>query len=97
LGRGVWWKVQNTRLRKNAKGKFYVQKVHGGLDKTGVADINGCYNGLYIAIEVKAPKGTQNPSQIAFEGLIKQNGGIYIVARSVDDVIAALSEIAHQT
>lgn len=41
-------------------------------------------------IEVKTEKGKQSDLQKAFQDIVEENGHKYIVARSVDDVVAAL-------
>ena len=53
----------------------------------GEPDISGCLDGLWIGIEVKTATGRQSPDQIKFQKHITQRGGIYIVARSPDDVV----------
>lgn len=66
-------------------------KVHQGLGSTpGVADILGCYKGRLLAIEVKAPKGRLSEHQVRFLERVSQEGGIAIVAYSVDAVIGQL-------
>jgi len=67
-------------------------KVWQGLGSTkGVADIIGIYKGKPLAIEVKTPNGKLSAHQEAFLGNWRNQGGIAIVARSVDDVINALN------
>ena len=57
----------------------------------GSADILGIQrSGKFIAIEVKAALGRQSPGQKAWQRRIETLGGIYILARSVDDVIKQL-------
>jgi hypothetical protein len=41
-------------------------------------------------IEVKTPKGVQSALQKSFQQLVVERGHIYILARSIDDVKAAL-------
>ena len=61
----------------------------------GQADLTGILpDGRRLEIEVKSPTGRQSPEQIAFQGMIEKFHGIYIFARSIDDVrhrLAALS------
>jgi hypothetical protein len=60
--------------------------------KAGVAgspDIVCVIKGQYVGIEVKAPKGKQNPNQIQFQQDLERAGGRYILAYSLDDVIEA--------
>jgi penicillin-binding protein-related factor A (putative recombinase) len=57
----------------------------------GVSDIIGCWNGRFLAIEVKTPAGRVTDDQRKFLGRIRNHGGIaFVVARSVDDVIDGL-------
>lgn len=46
--------------------------------------------GRYVAIETKAPKGVLSEDQKNFKAAVEAAGGLYIVARSLDDVIQAL-------
>lgn len=52
----------------------------------GVPDIIGVANGIFIGIEVKTASGKMLESQKIFRQKFVECGGIYIVARSVDDV-----------
>lgn len=67
----------------------------------GQADISGilhrtCRNcgelahGVRVEIEVKGPEGRMEKSQKRFRAMIEKHGGIYVVARSIDDVRRAL-------
>ena len=58
----------------------------------GVPDLLGVLgpDGRAIAIEVKHVKGRQGPEQVAFQKAWEARGGLYVVARSVDDVIARI-------
>jgi hypothetical protein len=49
--------------------------------------------GLRLEIEVKSATGRQRPEQKAFQAMIQKYGGIYILARSVNDVHAALETL----
>ena len=46
-----------------------------------------CPNKRYITVEVKTSTGSQSPEQIIFEKRVIQNGGDYIVVRSLQDFI----------
>ena len=62
-------------------------KVWQGLGSTrGVSDIIGIYKGRPLAIEVKTAKGKLSEHQERFLTRWKNEGGIAIVARSVEDV-----------
>jgi hypothetical protein len=52
----------------------------------GSADLIGCYAGRFLAIETKAPGGRLTKEQAAFRDAVQRTGGVWILARSVDDV-----------
>jgi hypothetical protein len=58
----------------------------------GMADIMGILapSGRTVAIECKADGGRLRPHQRAFARMIRAHGGLYILARSVEDVEEAL-------
>jgi len=53
----------------------------------GQADLTGILpDGRRLEIEVKSPTGRQSPDQQAFQRIIERFNGLYILARSVEDV-----------
>ena len=53
----------------------------------GWPDITGLLpDGRFIGVEVKAPAGRQSPVQKQMEQEIRKRNGIYVLARSVEDV-----------
>lgn len=57
----------------------------------GCPDVLGqLRDGRCIAIECKRPSGKMTPEQAAFLDCVRANGGVALVARSVDDVVEAL-------
>jgi len=57
----------------------------------GSADLIGLTkNGIFFAVEVKDDKGKMSSSQKTFEKNVNANNGIYILARSVEDVAEIL-------
>lgn len=84
----VW--RQNTgaaKYRSGGKTRFIRFSIPGAADITGILA-----DGRRIEIEVKSPKGRQSRVQHRFQERIERKGGIYILARSVDDVMEALKE-----
>ena len=53
----------------------------------GVPDIEACYKGMYLGIEVKTGYDKQSEQQIKFENRIKEAGGVYFVAKDFDDFL----------
>ena len=84
---------RQIRVWKQHRGKFKVQDEYGirwiEFNVPGAADITGiwkAYGGKRIEIECKTGAAKQTKDQIAFQKMIEDMGGIYIIARSVDDV-----------
>ncbi len=79
-----------------SKGAYFV-KYHGNkFSQVGVPDILACYKGQFIAIEVKNETGKTSQLQDINLKLIRDAGGIAIVARSVEDVEEVISFIDDQ-
>lgn len=53
---------------------------------TAKADITGCLNGRYVAIEVKRPGKDLRKAQAYRAGKLRKAGAITLMAQSVDDV-----------
>ena len=57
----------------------------------GMADIIGVLpGGRLLAIEVKSDKGQPSPEQEAFGQAVNEAGGLWFIARSVEDVMEVL-------
>lgn len=52
--------------------------------------------GTFLGIEVKTPSGKQSSIQAAFQHLVEEAGGLYIIARSVNDVLSFLVSLEPQ-
>jgi len=58
----------------------------------GQADLTGILpGGVRLEIEVKGPTGRQSEDQRNFQRMIGRFGGVYVLARSVDDVWRAVA------
>jgi len=66
---------------------WYVFRVPPSIyGEKGLCDLIAVKNGFTVFIEVKALNGKQSDEQKIFESRIRNAGGVYILARSVDDV-----------
>lgn len=81
------WRSNVDHRRPNAKCG-----IAGQADITGIVKmmIHGKPYGIRVEIEVKTDEGKQSPAQKAFQQRVEDLGGIYVLARSVDDVIREL-------
>jgi hypothetical protein len=58
----------------------------------GQADLTGILSGgIRLEVEVKSPTGRQSVDQRNYQTMIESFGGIYVLARSVDDVERAIN------
>jgi hypothetical protein len=74
------WRNNNTAV--------YDPKINGYRSfngMKGVGDILAVHNGVFYSIECKA-NTKQSPDQILFQKRLEHAGGVYIVARSIEDV-----------
>lgn len=72
----------------------YVFKYHGtNFTSRGVPDLICCYQGKFIAIELKSGKDKLTELQKHNLDLIQQSGGVAFTARSLDDVKKVFNDI----
>lgn len=60
----------------------------------GSSDIIGIYRGLFLAVEVKTPKGRVSADQQIFLDAVNRAGGIAFVARDKKDVKTMLTQLS---
>lgn len=71
----------NSGAFKTEKGGFYKM-----VSVNGCPDIIAVVNGKFIGIEVKLKGRYQSPGQKEFQKNLEKSGGVYILAKSLDDV-----------
>ena len=68
------------------KGWFVIRHQQSMGSLKGLSDLSALKDGITIYIEVKTSKGHQSQYQMQFQHDIEAHGGIYILARSIEDV-----------
>ena len=89
-------KLLTTKIREYLKSidGLWFYKHHGGQFGTaGTPDIIVCYQGRFIAFEVKAEKGRLTLLQAIVLRKIESAGGIAKVVRSVDEVKSIIDSL----
>ena len=76
---GYFWQNDSVGIKGRKRETSY--------RPNGVPDILGVVSGQFVGIEVKTPKGKISVSQEVFRERFIKSGGIYILARSVFDVL----------
>jgi hypothetical protein len=86
---GVGWFVDGQAARK-ADPRAYA--VRFGLP--GQADISGILDGgRRLEIECKTDVGRQSEEQRAFQAMIERFGGLYVLARDIENVDVAFAQL----
>lgn len=80
------WRA-NTGVARYRGGREVRFGVPGQADLTGVLP-----GGVRLEVEVKSPTGRQTPEQASYQKMIERFGGVYVLARSVQDVWDAIEE-----
>jgi hypothetical protein len=83
----MFWR-QNTGTYRTMDGLRVVK-----VSANGVGDILGAYRGRPVAIETKTETGTLRKTQKLFRAAWERAGGVYIIARSPIEAVAALEAI----
>lgn len=83
------WRQNQGGVKFPGKNKDYFVKF---TSVKGISDILGLLppHGRFLAIEAKVGKNKPTEDQLAFLDMVRRNGGVAIVAYSVDDVICGL-------
>lgn len=86
------------RLWRNNSGLLFapgpgntMRRIRASVE--GAPDLIGLLRGgRFLGVECKAERGRQSPAQVAFQKMIEAMGGVYILARSAEDVRRQLPE-----
>ena len=82
-------KIQTDILNwAEAMGYYAVNIISAS--KSGTRDIHLCARGQFYSIEVKGKGDTESKLQQAKARRVRNAGGIYILARSLEDVIVPI-------
>lgn len=79
--------IIGTQLRRLA----YTYRVHSTF--SAYEEQRWAYYGQSIAIETKAPKGKLSQAQMDWRDAFEKVGGIYLVPRSVDEVLQEIGYV----
>lgn len=86
-----------TQIRREciARGAF-IFKIHGGPTMmAGLPDLIMCYRGQFVAMEIKVPDPSSQPSTIQRRRIkeIRDAGGHAYVVRSVESAVRVLARV----
>ncbi len=66
---------------------FFVCRIQQGLGAhKGISDLIAVKDGVTAFVEIKTARGRLSEHQEKFQAQIKMHGGVYIVARCIEDV-----------
>lgn len=75
----------------NKNGAYSVKSIV--TNRSGSPDIICCFNGLFVALEVKTEKGIISKLQEYHQKEILKSGGRALIVRSVEEVKALIEEL----
>lgn len=81
--------LKDTCMFLDLVGATYTREADA--PRRGVSDIVACYNGKYVAIELKDNTGTPSPQQLKFIDKVHTSGGMSSVCRTLQDVANLLA------
>jgi hypothetical protein len=80
----------NAGSWQDEHGNYIYGAKAGTSDKTVAIPAQEGRSAAFLALEVKSATGRQSPAQKAYQARVEAIGGLYILARSVEDVRSAL-------
>jgi len=83
-------KIDGVLAQRNNVGQARMSNgshVRYGVGGKGGSDLILCARGLYVALEIKTPKGRLSLDQERYGAAVELNGGKFIVARSAEEAI----------
>ena len=90
----LWLRANGCLVAVTDAGAAYrAGAFFGDAVPAGWPDITGLLpDGRFIGVEVKGPGGRQSPVQKQMEQEVRKRSGIYVLARSVEDVQREIEE-----
>lgn len=96
-----WLSVERIWHRRMNSGATVIPSARGNrfirYGSVGMADILATFQHKgrlsVVWIEVKAPKGVQSEAQAMFEEEVQEQGHVYLLARSLDDVTQLFDDL----
>jgi len=84
----AWLRAQGALVAVTDAGAAYrAGAFFGDAIPRGWPDLTGLLpDGRFIGVECKAKRGRQSPAQQAMEHEVRRRNGIYVLARSVNDL-----------
>lgn len=77
----------------SVNGIYYANVAGGAFAKPGDPDIIADVDGHFLAIEAKTKTGRQSEQQKVCQRQVEASGGMYIIARCLQDVVEAVASL----
>lgn len=81
----MFWRQNTSPTIQNSGEKWHFRAM-SKYSLKGVPDIILIKDGLFYGLEVKRPKGKQNPDQLEFQRRCEEKKGRYYVVTCIEDV-----------
>ena len=93
--KGIYcWRNNTAGIYNKKSGGYFFHGLAGVSDILGILpqECSHGLQGVFIAVEVKTPKGIVSDAQRAFLGQIEARGGLALVVHSVDELEQRLQD-----
>ena len=78
--------LKDSVIKYLTESGIWFRRYQAAYNANGLPDLDFLYKGVYVGLELKAPKGTPNGLQLRKLNSINENGGIGIIVRDLEDV-----------
>ena len=82
-----WLDLHKIFSWRNNTGALKTENRFVKFGYKGSPDIICVYNGQFIGIECKSPKGKQSDNQEIFQDKLEKAGGVYLLVKNIDEVM----------
>ena len=85
--------LKDSIIKYLTESRIWFRRYQAAYNANGLPDLDFLYKGVYVGLELKAPKGTPTELQLRKLKSINENGGIGIIVRDLEDVKDVISFI----
>lgn len=78
--------LKDSVIKYLTESRIWFRRYQAAYNANGLPDLDFLYKGVYVGLELKAPKGTPTELQLRKLKSINENGGIGIIVRDLEDV-----------
>jgi hypothetical protein len=86
----------DVRKALEEMGALVVSFPSNAMTGEGTSDLLVCLCGLFLGVEIKTPGDDLSPSQRRFRKRVERAGGLFVEARSIEQVVREVATWLHE-